>query len=223
MAATPNYYQMLEISARATQQEVKAAYRRLAKRFHPDICEKEVDQERIVLINQAYEVLGDRQQRQQYDLSRNAASFRGIRSAQGVTVKPRHSTETDLDLWLQKIYRPLHQVIDSILEPLAEQLDELSADPFDDELMGDFENYLEVCLANLEQAQKLFQSLPNPANVARAAQDLYYCLNHLGDGLEQFKWFTLNYSEDYLHSGQEMFRRADQFSWEAQQAIAQLH
>lgn len=60
MAATPNYYQALEISSRATHQEIKDAYRRLAKRFHPDICDKEVNKERIVEINQAYEILGDR-------------------------------------------------------------------------------------------------------------------------------------------------------------------
>lgn len=222
MAATPNYYQTLEISSRASQQEVKDAYRRLAKRFHPDICDKEVNKERIVEINQAYEILGDRHQRQQYDLSRDAANFRGIRSAQGVTVKPRRTTETDLDLWLQKIYRPIHRAIGGIIHPLDDQIEDLSADPFDDELMGDFQAYLEECQADLELAQQIFQSLPNPSNVARAAQSLYYCLNHVGDGLEQLTWFTLNYSEDYLHTGQEMFRRADQFAWQAQQAIAQL-
>lgn len=98
----------------------------------------------------------------------------------------------------------------------------MAADPFDDDLMATFQTYLEDCQAILDQAQKLFQSLPNPTNVARAARDLYYCLNHLGDGLEQLEWFTLNYNEEYLHSGQEMFRRADQFSWQAQEAIAQL-
>ena len=88
--------------------------------------------------------------------------------------------------------------------------------------MQDFLDYLEESKDSVEQAQKIFQSLPNPANAARIARDLYYCLNHLSDGLEQFNWFTLNYSEDYLHTGQEMFRRAEQFSWQVNQAIANL-
>ncbi|MEB3224626.1 MAG: J domain-containing protein [Synechococcus sp.] len=222
--ATPDHYKILGVSPRATQQEIKQAYRRLAKECHPDTCAKNQGDngDRIVALNHAYEVLGDVQQRKQYDLSRDTANYRGIRSAQGVTVQPHQSIETDLDLWLQQIYRPLHRVITGIIHPLEEKIDDLAADPFDDELMAAFQEYLEDCQTALDQAQKLFRSLPNPANVARAARDLYYCLNHLGDGLEQFEWFTLNYSEDYLHTGQEMFRRADQFSWQAQEAIAQL-
>ncbi|QCS50273.1 MULTISPECIES: J domain-containing protein [Cyanophyceae] len=221
---TPDYYKVLNISPKATQQEIKNAYRRLAKQYHPDTCDKSqtANGDRIVALNHAYEILGDAHQRKQYDLSRDAANYRGIRSAQGTTVRPRQTMETDLDVWLQHIYRPLNQAILKIIKPLEAQIDELAADPFDDDLMATFQTYLEDCQAILDQAQKLFQSLPNPANVARAARDLYYCLNHLGDGLEQLEWFTLNYNEEYLHSGQEMFRRADQFSWQAQEAIAQL-
>ncbi|MBV5260625.1 J domain-containing protein [Synechococcus moorigangaii CMS01] len=222
--AAPDHYKTLGVSPQATQQEIKQAYRRLAKECHPDTCDQAQrdNGDRIVALNHAYEVLGDAQQRKQYDLRRDAANYRGIRSAQGTTVQPRQTTETDLDLWLQHIYRPLHRAITGIIRPLEAKIDDLAADPFDDELMAAFQAYLEDCQNALDQAQRLFQSLPNPANVARAARDLYYCLNHLGDGLEQFEWFTLNYSEDYLHTGQEMFRRADQFSWQAHEAIAQL-
>ena len=225
MPSAPDHYKALNVSPRATQQEIKTAYRKLAKQFHPDVCAKTAaadGQERIVEINHAYEILGDVQQRKQYDRDRNASTFRGIRSAQGVTVKPRRSNEPDLDVWLKKIYRPLNRTIHAVIDPLEEQIEALSADPFDDELMQEFMDYLETSQAALEKAQSIFQSLPNPANVARVARDLYYCLNHLSDGLEQFQWFTLNYSEDYLHTGQEMFRRADTFSWQVRQAIAEL-
>ncbi|AFY39450.1 heat shock protein DnaJ domain protein [[Leptolyngbya] sp. PCC 7376] len=224
MPSIPDHYRTLNISPRATQQEIKIAYRKLAKQFHPDVCETTAQQgkERIVEINQAYEVLGDEQHRRQYDHDRNAVMFRGIRSAQGVNVKPRRSTEVDLEVWLKKIYRPLNRTINAVIDPLEEQIEDLSADPFDDELMQVFMDYLEESKESVEQAQKIFQSLPNPANVARIARDLYYCLNHLSDGLEQFEWFTLNYSEDYLYTGQEMFHRAYQFSRQVRQAIAEL-
>lgn len=222
--STPDHYQTLKVSPRATQQDIKTAYRKLAKQFHPDVCtdSSEASQTRIIEINQAYEVLGDEQQRKQYDQARDAVNFRGIRSAQGTTVKPRRSTELDLEIWLKKIYRPVNRAINQVLDPLEQQIEELSADPFDDDLMQDFLDYLELSKASIDQAQKTFESLPNPANVARVARDLYYCLNHLSDGLEQFQWFTLNYSEDYLHTGQEMFRRADQFATQVRGAIAEL-
>jgi molecular chaperone DnaJ len=222
MANHPDHYKALELSPKATQQEIKQAYRRLAKQFHPDTCDRHTNEDRMIEINHAYEILGDAQQRQQYDASRDAVHFRGIRSAQGVSVRPRQTIETDLDLWLHKIYRPLSQAIDQIIQALETEIEDLSADPFDDELMANFQTYLEQCQTLLSRSQNLFESLPNPATVARAARDLYYCLNHLGDGLEQLEWFTLNYSEDYLHTGQELFRRAEQFSEQAHQAIAQL-
>lgn len=223
MAHNPDHYKVLEISPKATQQEIKQAYRRLAKAFHPDTCTDDLHQDRMIEINNAYEILGDVQQRQRYDASRDAVHFRGIRSAQGVSVQPRRTSETDLNLWLRQIYRPLAQSIKQMILALDREIEDLSADPFDDELMATFQDYIEHSKILLSRSQQLFESLPNPATTARAARDLYYCLNHLGDGLEQLEWFTLNYNEDYLHSGQELFRRAAQFSIQAHQAIAQLH
>jgi len=43
--------------------------------------------------------------------------------------------------------------------------------------------------------------MPNPPSVAGAAAHLYYCLNHVGDGLDELD-FPLNYDE-HLHMGQE--------------------
>ncbi len=220
--ATSDHYKTLGISPKASQQEIKEAYRRLAKQFHPDTKNEGADHDRIVQLNQAYEILGDRPQRALYDQQRHASTFRGIRQPQATAVKHEKSNDTDLALWIREIYQPIRRLVDVIICPLKQQIDELAADPFDDELMEAFQSYLEECQVSLELAQTILRSLPNPMNLARVAQDLYYCLNHLGDGLEQFEWFTLNYSEDYLHTGQEMFRRADQFSFQAHQAIAKL-
>lgn len=59
-----DFYQILGVDRRATADEIKAAYRRLASQHHPD---KGGDKERFQEIQQAYAVLGDQQQRQQYD------------------------------------------------------------------------------------------------------------------------------------------------------------
>ncbi|NEO27634.1 MAG: molecular chaperone DnaJ, partial [Kamptonema sp. SIO4C4] len=95
------------------------------------------------------------------------------------------------------------------------QIDELAADPFDDGLMEDFQDYLHDCRLTLEQAQRLFQSQPNPPKAARKAANLYYSLNHIVDGLDELEWFPLNYDEHYLHTGQEFFHRAERLRQEA--------
>jgi len=49
--------------------------------------------------------------------------------------------------------------------------------------------------------------MPNPPSVAGAAAHLYYCLNHVGDGLDELDYFRSTMS--YLHMGQELFRLLD--------------
>lgn len=61
-----NLYEELEISRRASQEVVEAAYRRLARRYHPDSGEAP-DPVRMVRLNQAFGVLGDANERARYD------------------------------------------------------------------------------------------------------------------------------------------------------------
>jgi curved DNA-binding protein len=60
-------YETLEISENATQAEIKKAYRKLARKYHPDICKKPECEEKFKEINAAYEVLSDEEKRKQYD------------------------------------------------------------------------------------------------------------------------------------------------------------
>lgn len=64
-----DYYQILGISPRATQLEVKRSYRRLAVQFHPDKNQSKESEERFKEISLAYEVLKDPEKRAQYDIS----------------------------------------------------------------------------------------------------------------------------------------------------------
>ena len=62
-----NYYAILGVSQYAKYREIKAAYRRLALKYHPDRSRSPVSENSIKIINAAFEVLSDKDKRKQYD------------------------------------------------------------------------------------------------------------------------------------------------------------
>src|ERR1700704_1653257 len=63
-----NYYASLGVAKTASQKEIKAAYRKLARKHHPDVNQNDKGAEgRFKEINEAYEVLGDPEKRKKYD------------------------------------------------------------------------------------------------------------------------------------------------------------
>ncbi len=66
--ANKNYYDILGVSKTASADEIKSAYRKLAKQYHPDLHPNdEVAASKFKEISEAYEVLGDEQKRKNYD------------------------------------------------------------------------------------------------------------------------------------------------------------
>jgi curved DNA-binding protein len=60
-------YETLEVSQGASESEIKKAYRKLARKYHPDICKEADCEEKFKEINAAYEILSDKEKKAQYD------------------------------------------------------------------------------------------------------------------------------------------------------------
>src|ERR1700756_5187769 len=68
MASRPDYYKTLGVDKKASAEDIKKAYRKLARRYHPDRNPDDKDAEaRFKEISQAYDVVGDPEKRKQYD------------------------------------------------------------------------------------------------------------------------------------------------------------
>src|SRR6202046_1887143 len=62
-----DYYKTLGVDRKASDAEIKSAYRKLARKYHPDVNPNNKDEGRFKEINEAYQVLSDDEKRKKYD------------------------------------------------------------------------------------------------------------------------------------------------------------
>lgn len=208
MAQDP--YRVLGVAPGASAAEIKSAYRSLVKQHHPDTADAAGHDPALILaINAAWEVLGDPDARQQFD---NGRSERAARSAVSTASAPRKrsaAADADLEHWLEQVYSPLDRLLGQVLEPFAAQLKALSADPYDDELMECFCNYLERSQQKLQKAEALYHSRSCPSSARGFGLSVYHFLSGVQDAFTELERYTAGYVDDYLRDGREMIREAN--------------
>ncbi len=108
-----NYYEILNVSPKASNAEVKSAYRKLARKLHPDKNNgDEAKSLEFARIAKAYEVLGNPKQRADYD---RALLDRQFRSNNGSDPYP--ASNPHVKRWRQMVYeRRYNEIIDRMIE-----------------------------------------------------------------------------------------------------------
>lgn len=225
VARCADHYTLLGVSQRATTAEIKAAYRSLVKRHHPDAggssrC--------IVALNAAWEVLGDQERRRRYDGSLRDHATTGPGggtnpswSAEAFTRAARaadrerkaaqasgRATDAQLLDWLQQVYAPIDRLLGQVINNFPDQLRALAADPYDDQLMEAFSEFLEQSQGKLQKVETLYRSRLCPPSARGFGLSLYHCLGQVQDALVELERYTMGYVDSYLRDGREMLREA---------------
>jgi curved DNA-binding protein CbpA len=104
-----NYYKLLGVAANASAAEIKKAYRRLARMYHPDLNTQTRD-EQIKRLNEAYEILSNVRKRAAYDTLLREASLRAgealterERLRRQENLKPPEQREPEMT-WMQGVF-----------------------------------------------------------------------------------------------------------------------
>ena len=92
------FYERLGVDKSASQDEIKKAYRKLSKKYHPDINHEEGAEAKYKEIQEAYETLGDEQKRAMYDQYGATDGQAGGFSGQGGLIMQRLSLVVKLRL-----------------------------------------------------------------------------------------------------------------------------
>ncbi len=108
-----NYYETLKVSPKASRVEIKSAYRRLARKLHPDKNEgSEQTARAFAAIAEAYEILGNPKERAEYDKKLLAARYNGNSNGDSVFT----SSNVHARRWRQMIYdQRYNEIIDRMI------------------------------------------------------------------------------------------------------------
>ena len=191
-------YQILKVHPSAKLEEIKKAYRKPVKIHHPD---KGGDSAVMLEINSAWEIL----KKKHKDLNLNKVNNSKVYNQNEYKRETNnHSKPEDLKKWFQNVYIPIDKLLGQIINPLGSKIRDLSADPYDEILMDSFCLYLEQSKNKITKIKKIYTSFACPSIIRDFSLDLYHCLSHVEDGINELERYTMGYVDNYLHDGKAM-------------------
>ena len=191
-------YQILKVHPSAKLEEIKKAYRKLVKIHHPD---KGGDSAVMLEVNSAWEIL----KKKHKDLNLNKVNNSKLYNQNEYKREANnHSKPEDLKKWFQNIYLPIDKLLGQIINPLGAKIRDLSADPYDEILMDSFCLYLEQSKNKITKIKEIYTSFACPSIIRDFSLDLYHCLSHVEDGINELERYTMGYVDNYLHDGKAM-------------------
>ena len=191
-------YQILKVHPSAKLEDIKKAYRKLVKIHHPD---KGGDSAVMLEVNSAWEIL----KKKHKDLNLNKVNNSKLYNQNEYKRETNnHSKPEDLKKWFQNVYIPIDKLLGQIINPLGSKIRDLSADPYDQILMDSFCLYLEKSQNKITKIKKIYTSFACPSIIRDFSLDLYHCLSHVEDGINELERFTMGYVDNYLHDGKAM-------------------
>ena len=206
-----NFYEELGLKKNATKSEIKSSYRSLVKQHHPDAGG---EKERFLAIQNAWETLNDPIKKEQYDrnLFASSPSFDSINKnwEEKLNSKKYSSSikDKEVETWIKEIYAPINRLISQIIKPLNNEIKELSADPYDDQLMENFCSYISLAQKKIEKVERIYNRKLVPKSISALGLDLYHCFSQVKDALSEFDRYTQGYVDNYLFDGKEMIKEA---------------
>jgi molecular chaperone DnaJ len=206
-----NLYEELGLKKNATKNEIKTSYRSLVKQHHPDAGGKK---ERFLAIQNAWETLNDPIKKEQYDRSfiSSSSSFDSLNEnwEEQFNAKKYNSSikDKEVEIWIKEIYTPINRLINQIIKPLNNEIKELSADPYDEQLMQNFCSYINHSQKKIKKVEEIYNKKIVPKSISALGLDLYHCFSQIKDALSEFERYTYGYVDNYLFDGREMIKEA---------------
>lgn len=218
MSIERNHYQILGLSPEVSSDEIKRAYRKLAKSQHPDARHHSSDMdeslaatEAMMRINEAYSILIDQSKRAEYDIKI------GLRMS--ISTKKPIFTSVDEDRererFLRSVFYPVRASISKVLAAYNRKLRELSADPYDDQLVEAFECYVNQIEDCLRRGSDSFMNNPIPRTLEASVLVMRQSMAQAADGLEELRYYLGNYDYGHLTTAESLFRISNELSKQA--------
>ena len=111
-----DYYAVLDVSPSATQSEIKRSYRRLARKYHPDLNQQARDQH-IKLLNEAYKTLSDPARRATYDQQRLIEDSRRKAAREALRQQQELAKQAPKLTWIGGIFGFIKELRRELREP----------------------------------------------------------------------------------------------------------